>query len=224
MIKAVIFDVDGTLIDSKENHVKAWKEAFSMLGYDIPVLDIQGQFGRRKKETIEKFLPPEKWSTDGKKIIELKRDFFWKNFKSIKVFPGTYRLIAYLQKKKIKIALATSAKRDELNLYFKTLKIKDSVDITVSADEVKKSKPDPQTIQIILNKLKIKPEEALMVGDAVHDIESGKQAGVTTIGVLTGYTSKKQFNQHHTDYIFPDIQNLNKKIETILSYESQSTN
>ncbi len=217
MIKAIIFDVDGTLLDSKENHIQAWKKAFTELGYDVPLIAIQGQFGRRKKETIEKFIPQKKWLSDGKKIIELKRKHFWQNFNSVKVFPETYNLINFLKRENIKIAIATSAKRDELDLYFQKLKIKDKVDFTITADDIKKSKPDPQTVQIVLNKLNLNPEETLLVGDSIHDIEAGKRAGVKTVGVLTGYTTKEQLNKSNADFVYSDIETFFKDINRFIT-------
>ncbi len=136
MPKAVIFDVDGTLIDSVDLHAKAWQDAFSEYGRDIPFDDIRGQIGKGGDQLMPVFLSEDDLEAFGKEL-EKRRGAILKEryLPKVQAFPGVRALFEHLRAKNVAIALASSAKEDELEVYKKVADIEDVIE----------SKPRPTT-------------------------------------------------------------------------------
>jgi len=188
MPKAVIFDIDGTLVDSVDLHAKAWKEAFQHFGYDFDLGEIRHQIGKGSDKLVPHFLPPKEVDHIGKELDKF-RGKLWKSkyLSKVKPFPKVRELFQRILQDGKRIVLASSAKGDELQAYKKIAGIDDLVDKETSSDDVENSKPDPDIIHAAMQKLgDVDPHEVIMVGDTPYDIEAAKKAGVPTIAVLCG--------------------------------------
>ena len=188
MPKAVIFDIDGTLVDSVDLHAQAWKEAFQHFGYDFDLGEIRHQIGKGSDKLIPHFLPPKEVEHISNELDEF-RGKLWKSkyLPKVKPFPKVRELFLRILQDGPRIVLASSAKGDEVETYKKIAQIDDLVEKETSSDDVENSKPDPDIIHAAIKKLgEVHPHEVLMVGDTPYDVEAAKKAGVATIAVLCG--------------------------------------
>ena len=188
MIEAVIFDVDGTLINSVEQHAKAWLWAFARHGHDIPLEDIRAQIGKGGDQLMPVFLPPEEVEHIGKTLEEERSTFFKDEYlPHLHAFPMVRELFERIKADGKRIALASSAKPDELGRYEEIAGIADLVEHSTSSGDAEKSKPHPDIFQAALAKLgDLDPSKAIVVGDSPWDVEAAGKAGIKTIGLLCG--------------------------------------
>jgi HAD superfamily hydrolase (TIGR01549 family) len=188
MAQAVIFDIDGTLVDSVDLHARAWQEAFRHFGYDFDFQEIRHQIGKGSDKLIPHFLQPKEVRHIGEELDKY-RSKLWKEkyLAKVKPFPKVRELFERIRQDGKRIVLASSAKGDELEQYKKIANIEDLVEKETSSDDVENSKPDPDIVHAALGKLgNIDASNVIMVGDTPYDAEAASKAGVKTIGVLCG--------------------------------------
>lgn len=186
MKKAVLFDIDGTLVDSNDLHVSAWVQAFAGSGRVLDPRAIRAQIGKGGDNLVPALLPGL-----GEDEVEKLSDAHGEAFKAryldlVRPFPGVRDLIARVHGAGIKVGLASSASKGELDHYVELLGIGEFLDAATTIDDVKASKPAPDTVAAALGKLGVAGADALFVGDTPYDIESGARAGVATVAVLSG--------------------------------------
>jgi HAD superfamily hydrolase (TIGR01509 family) len=206
MITSVIFDIDGTLVDSVDLHARAWQEAFRHFGYDFPFHEVRHQIGKGSDKLVPHFLTKEDVERIGEKLDEFRGEL-WKSkyFGQVKPFPKVRELFQRILDDGKKIALASSAKGDELKKYKEIAGIKDLVDKETSSDDVQNSKPDPDIVHAALQKLhKPDPDQVVMVGDTPYDAEAARKAGVHVIGVLCGGFPEEEQRNSGAEQIFRD--------------------
>lgn len=183
MIRAVFFDIDGTLMDTNYLHVEAWSDAFEKLGITIPQREIHRQVGKSGKKMLQEFRFDE---PTAKKADKLHGKLYNKIQKKGKPLPGACDLIAALKDRGLGIWFATSAKREELGHTMKVLGGKGLIDDVVSSADVGEGKPEPDVFEVTLKKAGVRPDEAVALGDTIWDIEAAERTGVKTAVVLTG--------------------------------------
>lgn len=187
-IKAILFDLDGTLLDTSEFIYQAYDFALNLHKINPPKRKQLAPHIGRDLVTIYKEIAPE---VDPLSLKTAHFAFQEQNFHLIETFPNTDKVLNQLRKKKIKIGVVTS----RLENTKKTLKAgglnPDLFDVIISGDQLTKPKPDPQGVFLALKALKVKPSQALMVGDASPDIQMGKDAEVKTVGVTYGFWRRK---------------------------------
>ena len=189
MIRAVIFDVDGTLIDSVDLHARAWQETFQHFGKEVPFDEVRMQIGKGGDQLMPVFLSEQELKERGKEIEEYRKRLFQEKYLSqVLGFPKVRELFLHLQKEGKRIALASSALGEELEAYKKTAGIADlSLGAETSKDDAEKSKPHPDIFEAALEKLgDPKAEEVVVIGDTPYDIEAARKAGLRTIAVRCG--------------------------------------
>jgi HAD superfamily hydrolase (TIGR01509 family) len=187
MIKAVIFDIDGTLIDSVDLHAQAWKEAFKHFGKDIPYQQIRHQIGKGGDQLMPVFFTHDELDEFGKSMEKSRGDLFKREFlPRVRPFPKVRELFERIKEDGKKIALASSAKDDEIEVYKKLLRIEDLVEEEASADDAEKSKPHPDIFQAALDRLDVGPAEAIAVGDTPYDADAAGRLRIKTIGMRCG--------------------------------------
>jgi HAD superfamily hydrolase (TIGR01549 family) len=188
MIKAIIFDIDGTLVDSVDLHAQAWKEAFKHFGKDIPFEDVRHQIGKGGDQLLPVFFSKEELKKFGEEMEKYRGQLFKRDFlPKVKPFPKVRELFQRIISDDLRIALASSAKEEELKEYKKIAHIEDLVEEETSADDADKSKPHPDIFEAALERLgDIKPSEAIVVGDTPYDAQAAGKIPLRTIGVLCG--------------------------------------
>jgi HAD superfamily hydrolase (TIGR01509 family) len=183
LIRVVILDIDGTLMDTNYLHVEAWAQAFEEVGQRPPRSRIHHQVGKGSDKLIPEFV---KDGGAGERVSELHGEFYAKLQDRGHPLPGATELIASLVEGGYEVWFATSAKPEELEHHMEELEAEGKVAGVVSSEEVEGTKPAPDIFELALKRAQSSPEEAVAVGDSVWDAESAKEAGVRTAAVMTG--------------------------------------
>lgn len=212
MKKAVIFDVDGTLVDSVDLHARAWQQTLRHFGKEVPFEDVREQIGKGGDQLMPVFLPKEQVEKQGEEIEKYRTELFQKNYLSeVKPFPDVRNLFERLKKDEYKLALASSAKGEELQTYKRISNIEDLLDTETSSDDADKSKPEPDIFLAALKRLgDVKPENVIVVGDTPYDAEAAGKAGLRTIGFLCGGFAKEKLQGGNCVEIYKDAADLLK--------------
>jgi HAD superfamily hydrolase (TIGR01509 family) len=188
MLKGVLLDIDGTLVLSNDAHAHAWVEAFSQFGYTVEFDEVRRLIGMGADKLIASVQPG---LTDtegtGKKIKEARSKIFLEKYAPhLQPAPGSRDLIEALQANGLKTIAASSSKSDELSALLKAARVDDLLTQATTSDDVDNSKPDPDIVQVALDKIGVRPDEAIMIGDTPYDIEAAARAGVRCIAVRCG--------------------------------------
>ena len=188
MTRYVIFDVDGTLIDSVDLHAHAWLEAVRHFGKDATFEEVREQIGKGSDQLMPVFWSENEVRERGKEITKWRTELFAEKYMpQVKGFPKVRELVEFLMAKGKRIALASSAAGEELTEYKKRAGIEDLIKAETSADDVEKSKPHPDIFAAALEELGNPPvEEAIVIGDTPYDIEAASKINLRTVAVLCG--------------------------------------
>ena len=188
MVKAVIFDVDGTLVDSVALHASAWQDAFRAFGHEIAFADIRRQIGKGGDQLLPVFLSEDERGSIGKELEQRRSEILKARYlPQIRSFPMVRELFQRIRRDGTAIVLASSAKGDELETYKRITEIADLVDEQTSSDDAEKSKPHPDIFQAAMARLDgVATEAALVIGDTPYDAEAAARAGLRSIGFLCG--------------------------------------
>jgi HAD superfamily hydrolase (TIGR01509 family) len=187
MDRGVIFDVDGTLVDSVDLHAAAWQETFQAFGHRFPFNRIRDQIGKGGDQLMPVFLSESDVRRRGKGIEEYrKRLFVEKYLPKVRPFPGVRALFERVRADGRRIALASSAHGVELDTYKRITGIDDLLDAESSKDDVSRSKPHPDIFEAALERMGLDSDAVMVVGDTPYDAEAARRAGLRTIGVLCG--------------------------------------
>lgn len=142
VIKAVIFDVDGTLVDSNDLHVMAWQDAFRGCGKEVAYEELHEQMGKGGDQLMPVFCSREELNEFGKELEQKRTELFTSNYLThVRPFPKVRELFERIRADGLSIALASSAKEEELERHKKSLRIEDLLETATSADDARKSKP-----------------------------------------------------------------------------------
>jgi phosphoglycolate phosphatase-like HAD superfamily hydrolase len=210
VLKAVIFDVDGTLVDSVDLHAKGWQDAFAEFGYAIEYLKIRSQIGKGGDQLLPVFLSQADMATKAEAIEKRRSEIFKTRYlPKVVGFPNVRQLFRRLQMDGVKTLLASSAKGDELGFYKRRAGIEDLVDEETSSEDADKSKPHPDIFEAALARMPgIRPKDILVVGDSPYDAEAAAKAGLRTIGVLCGGFSEEDLRAAGCVYVLRDPSDL----------------
>ncbi|MGZ5959136.1 MAG: HAD family hydrolase [Myxococcaceae bacterium] len=185
---AILFDIDGTLLDSVDLHARAWREAFLAFGKDIPFDEIRSQIGKGGDQLLPVFFTPSELAARGKEIERWRGDWYRLRYMaSVRPFPGVRPLFQEVRKRGWTPVLASSAKKDELDSYVRVLDVGDLIDATTSKDDVARSKPFPDIFAAALDRVPA-PERAgsWVVGDSPWDALAATQLGLPMLGFRCG--------------------------------------
>ncbi len=180
MIGAVLFDVDGTLIDSNDLHAAAWRETFLHFGIDLPLEEIRGQVGKGGDNLIPALLPKELVEARQDEIDTFRGELFKRDYlPRVVPFAGVRELFERIKADGKKIVLASSASGAEVAFHVGVIGAEDLVSATTSKDDAEHSKPCPDIFAAALDKLKpLGPDEVAVVGDSPFDVEAAKKLGI----------------------------------------------
>ena len=186
-IKATLFDIDGTLVDSNDLHVLAWEEAFANIGKSFDRQVIHDQIGKGTDMLVPTLLPGLDEESQ-EKLGEAHGSVFKSKFlKQVKPFPHAHDLLAYTHGRGQRVVLASSASAAELEHYLGLLDAHDLVDATTSSDDVENTKPAPDIFAVALGKLAgIDASEVIVVGDTPYDVEAARKCGIAAVALRSG--------------------------------------
>src|ERR1700749_2690485 len=187
MPKAAIFDLDGTLLDSVDLHPLAWSEAFAKFGHDVRFEQARSQIGKGGDKLIPVFLSEDAQRDHGEAMEKWRSERFKSAYLPlVRPFSAVPDLLHRVRDAGVRVAIGSSAKKDELGKYLDIAGITDLVEVTASSEDAEESKPAPDIFEVVLMKLKIAGADAVAIGDTPYDASAASKAGIATIGVLCG--------------------------------------
>ena len=209
MLKAVFFDIDGTLVDSNEFHVLAWYEAFSDAGYKISKDRIRDQIGKGADQLIPSLLSqpaPSQLNSMADRHGEIFRSRY---LQQIEPFPHAADLIALLHTNGKAVILTSSADRIEVEHYVKLLKLDGLIKSMITKDDVVRSKPAGDIFAAALAQVfPVTASETLAIGDTPYDVQSASQSAVRTIALRSGGFSEEALAGAGAAYIYTSVEEL----------------
>ncbi|MDT5199510.1 MAG: hypothetical protein QOH34_1032, partial [Mycobacterium sp.] len=183
---AVLFDVDGTLVDSNFHHVVAWHRAFLDVDQEVPCWRILGLIGRSGSDLIHNLLGEELADAHGERVKKLHTNYFLDSASVVRPLPGARDLLEAIAERGWRAVLATSAGEPELAVLRSALDADELICAVTSSADAERSKPAPDIIASALESVDADPAEAIFLGDTVWDVQAGRRAGVPTAAVLSG--------------------------------------
>jgi HAD superfamily hydrolase (TIGR01509 family) len=185
--KAVLFDIDGTLVDSNDAHAHAWVEAFGESGVHVEFHEVRRSIGMGGDKLMPAVSGVSEDSASGQRISKRRGEIFKaKYLPDLRPFAGARDLVAEVKARGLTAVAASSAKRDELERLLQIAGARELLDEATSSDEAEESKPEPDIVHAALAKARARPEEALLIGDTPYDVEAASRAGVAVIAVRCG--------------------------------------
>jgi beta-phosphoglucomutase-like phosphatase (HAD superfamily) len=224
-LKAVIFDVDGTLVDSNDLHIEAWREAFAHYGIGVTYDQVHRQIGKGGDQLIPVFCSKNQVEKFGDELDRLRVEIFTRDYlPQVRPFPKVRELFECLRADHLRIALATSSKQVELETHLANLGVEDLVQYATSADEAEHSKPCSDIFEAALAGLDgVLRADAIVVGDTPYDVRAATKARLKTVTVLSGgftedtllraggiavYLDIADLLDHYDDWVTPAAEEL----------------
>ena len=188
MPKAVIFDVDGTLVDSNDLHTQCWLETFHHFGLDFPFDQVRFQIGKGGDQLLPTLLPADLFAQQGESISDFRNELFKRTYLSqVRPFPGVRPLFERIRAEGSVIVLASSGLQVEVDHHIELLDIGDLLAGATTSDDAESSKPEPDIFQAALTRLPPGTDtDAWVIGDTPYDAEAAGKAGLRTLGLLCG--------------------------------------
>ncbi|HEV7905641.1 MAG TPA: HAD family hydrolase [Pyrinomonadaceae bacterium] len=210
MLKAIIFDIDGTLVDSVDLHARAWQESFRKFGREVAFEKVRHQIGKGGDQLLPVFFSEAELERFGEELEKYRGELFKREYLSqVRPFPQVRELFERIRHDGTRIALASSAKKDELKTYKEIARITDLVEEETSADDADKSKPHPDIFEAALDSLgDVRADEAIVIGDTPYDAEAAGKIKLRTIGVLCGGFPETELRAAGCTDIFRDPADL----------------
>ncbi|MGE5526092.1 MAG: HAD family hydrolase [Rhodospirillaceae bacterium] len=206
----MIFDVDGTLVDSTDFHVEAWQRAFARYGKHVTREAIHAQIGKGGDQLMPVFLAPEELERHAQALERYRVELVLTEYlPRVQPFPGVRRLFERIKRNGMRIVLATSAKAKELECHLQTLEVRDLIDGMTSADDAPHSKPCPDIFQAALALAHdVRPQDAIVVGDTPYDAQAAGRAGMRCIAVLSGHFPEGELRASGAIAVYRDVADL----------------
>jgi HAD superfamily hydrolase (TIGR01509 family) len=203
-ISAVLFDVDGTLIDSNYLHAVTWWEAFTQRGHDVPMARIHRAIGMGSDQLLDALLPAARDKEGDADLVAAHDALYSTYWCRLRPFRGAADLLRACRERGLRVVLASSAGPPEFEVMRAALGADDTLDEATSSGDVDASKPAPDLVQVALDKAGASPGEAIFVGDTVWDVQACQRAGVACIGLLSGGVSAAELREAGAVKVFAD--------------------
>ena len=212
MIKAIIFDMDGVIVDSLPMHLKIWEKIFTRRGLEFNLKIYERYNGLSTVETAENMKKDFDMDDDPEDIVKEKIRLEKEVRESIALFDNAVETLECAKKKGYKLALGTSAMSHMLDYILEKFDIGKYFDAIVSAREVEHTKPSPEIFILAAERLGVEPKECAVVEDAINGVLAAKKAGMCTIAMTT--TSKETtLKKEHPDFTVSSLKELKEMIE-----------
>lgn len=210
MITAVIFDIDGTLVDSVDLHAEAWQVALERFGKKVSFAEVRRQIGKGGDQLMPVFLSQREMEKFGDELEQYRSKLFKKEYlPRVTAFPGVRQLFERVRQDQKRIALASSAKGDELKTYKTIAGIDDLIEAETSSDDAERSKPYPDIFEAALAELgDVAPDKILVVGDTPYDAQAAGKANLRTVGLMCGGWNEEELRQAGCIAIYRDPADL----------------
>jgi HAD superfamily hydrolase (TIGR01509 family) len=206
--RGVLFDVDGTLIDSSYIHTIAWWGAFREHGYDIPMASIHHYVGMGGDRLVDSLLPEGRERSADPEVMASHGALYASHWPALRAFKGAKDLLAQCHAGGLAVALASSARKKDLEVMGSVLDAHAFIDAATSANDAKESKPAPDILVAALDAIGVAAADAVFVGDAVWDMMAAGALGIPAIGVTCGGVSAAELREAGAAEVYDGPQDL----------------
>jgi HAD superfamily hydrolase (TIGR01509 family) len=187
LLEGVIFDIDGTLVDSNDAHAQSWVDTFAEAGYDVPFDVVRPLIGMGGDKLLPRTIKIRHDSKEGQRLSKRRSEIFRERYlPRLRPLPGSRDLVSRIRSDGLKAIVATSAKDDELRGLLKAAGVEDLMEEKATASDAKRSKPDPDIVEAAIEESAISPSNLVMIGDTPYDIEAATKAKVRCIAFRSG--------------------------------------
>jgi HAD superfamily hydrolase (TIGR01509 family) len=200
-LKAVIFDVDGTLVDTTYLHAVSWSAAMRQFDHRVPMANIHRCIGMGSDHLLDKLLPADRDRSEDEAIVAAHAALMATHWRDFVELPGAVRLLAAVRARGLQVLLASSASGRDLDALLSALDHPD-LDEVVTATDVGRTKPDPDLLQVALERAHLESTDVVFVGDAVWDVHASKKLGIDCVGVTCGGTSAAELREAGADEVY----------------------
>ncbi|MHA1715085.1 MAG: HAD family hydrolase [Promethearchaeota archaeon] len=217
-IKAIVFDLDGTLTNTLDEHIEAFKRVFQKHGFDVDKSQIEKEMGRRPADVTRALIFNNKSNSelntsDNNMLHQMAKEKV-AVFKSLipehpPLMPGLPDLILKANKLGLKLAVCSSTPLENVRLILERIQLLKYFDVLVTAEDVSIGKPHPESFLKAVEKLRVNKSEVFVIGDSVYDIESANNAGLKIIAVATGKHSIQELKGAGAEIV---VENLSRII------------
>jgi HAD superfamily hydrolase (TIGR01509 family) len=203
-MSAVLFDVDGTLVDTTYLHTVCWWRALVEHGRPTPMVDIHGGIGMGADQLLPWLLRGEVDPDEAERISVRHSGLFRDYWDHLEPTKGAADLLRACAKRGLTVVLATSAHPEELTALRRAIGADDAIAAATSADDVVSSKPAPDLLHRALDQAAVAPEDAMLVGDAIWDVGASLRAGLPCIALTCGGTSEAELRAAGALHVYPN--------------------
>jgi HAD superfamily hydrolase (TIGR01509 family) len=218
-LQAILFDIDGTLVDSNDLHARCWIEAFEHFGKRIEWDVIRHQIGKGGDLLVPDLLSAREMRSFGEKLKKFRSELYKKKYMhSVKPFPRVTERMREIHDRGVKLALASSSNPDEVEYYTGLLDAGDVIETSTSKKDARMSKPSPEIFEAALEQAGSDPEFTLVVGDTPYDILAAHRGALPVAAVLCGGFERELLTK--AEFLFDDVEELVRKIDQVDEYFS----
>ena len=186
MTDAVIFDVDGTLVDTNYLHAVTWWEAFRQHGHAVDMAAVHRAIGMGSDKLLDHLLPDDRDRDGDDEMRAAHRTLYALYWTRLRAFDGAAGLLRACAARGLKVVLASSADGEEMKVLLAALDADDAIMAVTSSADAEQSKPAPDIVQVALERADVRAEQAIFVGDTVWDVRACRRAGLPCVAVLSG--------------------------------------
>jgi HAD superfamily hydrolase (TIGR01549 family) len=194
MPTGVIFDVDGTLVDTTFIHTVCWADALATAGHVVPMASVHHTIGMGSTELLD-YLLPDRDTSEDEKIVTAHLALYRQYWGRLCAFDGAADLMRSCAQRGHKVVLASSASTDELAALKRALDADDIIDVATSSADAESGKPAPDILTAALDQSGLDPDSAVFVGDSVWDAEAAAKAGLAFVAVACGGTPARELRE-----------------------------
>ena len=187
MLRGVLLDIDGTLVDSNRAHAQSWVDTLAESGYEVPFDVVWPMIGMGGDKVLPSMIGIESDSPEGRTLSKRRWEIFEREYlPKLEPTPGARDLVQRLSDDGLKLIVATSAAGNELGALLEAAGVADLIDGATSSSDAEDSKPDPDIVEAAVRKSRLGPDELIMLGDTPYDVQAATGAGVKLIALLSG--------------------------------------
>lgn len=214
-VDTVVFDIDGTLLDSNYHHTLAWQRAFRSRGHQIACWRIHRHIGMGGDRLVPAVAGDEVEARDGAAIREAWESEYEELLGEPALVAGSKELLEALRERGVRVVLASSAIPRHAGRAMDLLDADRRVDATTTSEDAEESKPDPELIETAISR--VGGSSSLLVGDSVWDVEAARKVGVPTATVRTGGFGEEELRAAGAAWVFADVQELLDDLDRVLA-------
>ena len=218
--KGILFDIDGTLVDSNEAHAQCWLQAFTHFGKELPYEVVRHQIGKGGDLLVPDLLNAREMRRFGEQLKKYRSTLFREKYMPrVEPFPRMRRCLEELRRLGFRLALASSSDEEEVEYYTQLLGVGDLLEGSTSKGDAELSKPSPEIFRAALERAGSDPERTIAVGDTPYDVLAAHRIPLPIAAVLSGGFERELLAK--AEFLFAGVEELVREIDRIDEYFNQ---